>query len=106
MKIGDQAMSASKLRTYESSVAIITGGASGIGQAFGEELARRGTEVVLADRQIDLAEEVAAGIRVTGGKGKAVLVDVTDFAAVDRLIQETAAASGRLDYLFNNAGIV
>jgi NAD(P)-dependent dehydrogenase (short-subunit alcohol dehydrogenase family) len=47
------------LRTYHSAVAIVTGGASGIGRALGEALARRGARVVLADLQIDLAREVA-----------------------------------------------
>jgi NAD(P)-dependent dehydrogenase (short-subunit alcohol dehydrogenase family) len=95
-----------KLRTYRDAVAIITGGASGIGRALGEALAGHGAEVVLADRQAGLAEEVAAGIRATGGKARAAELDVTDFAAVDRLVRETAASRGRLDYLFNNAGIV
>ena len=50
------------LRTYENAVAIITGGASGIGKALGEELAARGCEVVLADLQLEMAEKVAAKI--------------------------------------------
>ena len=99
-------MSEPKLRTYEGAVAIITGGASGIGSALGEELARRGAAVVLADLQADLAAEVAAGIRAKGCKAQATRLDVTDFTALDRLVKETVAAGGRLDYLFNNAGIV
>ena len=50
------------IRTYEGGVAIITGGASGIGRALGEGLAERGATVILADRQVELAERVAAGI--------------------------------------------
>jgi NAD(P)-dependent dehydrogenase (short-subunit alcohol dehydrogenase family) len=95
----------SQLRTFDGAVVIITGGASGIGRALGEALGRRGAEVVLADRQIALAEQVAAGIRTAGGKARAAEVDVTDSAAVDRLVQETVGVHGRLDYLFNNAGI-
>jgi NAD(P)-dependent dehydrogenase (short-subunit alcohol dehydrogenase family) len=94
-----------KLRTYEGAVAVITGGASGIGRALGEALGLRGAEVVLADRQIDLAEQVAAGIREGGSMATAAEVDVTDFAAMTRLIQDTVSSHGRLDYLFNNAGI-
>lgn len=94
------------IRTYSGAVAVITGGASGIGQALGEELARRGAEVILADLQADLAEEVAAGIRAAGGEATAVGVDVTDFQAVKTLIEQAARTAGRLDYLFNNAGIV
>lgn len=93
------------LRIYTGAVAIITGGASGIGKALGEELARRGAVVVLADRQADVAEQVAAGIRAAGGQAAAVELDVTDFPAFQRVVHETVTAHGRLDYLFNNAGI-
>jgi len=93
------------LRTFSGAVAIITGGASGIGRALGEELARRGATVVLADLQIDLAVEVAARIRANGGKATAAELDVTQFEAVDQLVQSTVKTYDRLDYLFNNAGI-
>src|SRR5688500_2798872 len=95
----------STLRTYREAVAIITGGASGIGRAMGEELARRGAQVILADLQLDLAEEAVAGIRAKAGKAVAVVLDVSDFQAVRALIEEVAASAGRIDYLFNNAGI-
>ena len=60
----------------------------------------------MADLQIELAEEVASEIRVSGGKAKAVKTDVTDFPAMERIVQETVKRTGRLDYIFNNAGIV
>jgi len=94
------------LRVFHDATAIVTGGASGIGRAISEELAKRGCEVVLADLQIELAEEVASTIRASGGKATAVTVDVTDFPAMDKLVQATVTRTGRLDYLFNNAGIV
>jgi len=94
------------IRIFDGAAAIVTGGASGIGRALAEELARRGCEVVLADLQIELAEEVASEIRVSGGKAKAVKIDVTDFPAMEQLVQETVKRTGRLDYIFNNAGIV
>jgi NAD(P)-dependent dehydrogenase (short-subunit alcohol dehydrogenase family) len=94
-----------RLRTFNGAVAIITGGASGIGRALGEALARRGADVVLADRQAELAEEVAAAIRAGGGRANAADLDVADYAAVERLVRETVARTGRLDYLFNNAGV-
>jgi NAD(P)-dependent dehydrogenase (short-subunit alcohol dehydrogenase family) len=93
------------LRTFEGAVAVVTGGASGIGRALGEALARRGARVVLADLQLDLAQDVAAHIRETGGHATAAPLDVTDFAATNRLVQDTFRAEGRLDYVFNNAGI-
>lgn len=88
-----------------SKVAFITGGASGIGRALGEELATRGVEVVLADRQVDLAEQVASAIRQAGGKAIACELDVRNLAQFQRVVSETIARSGRIDYLFNNAGI-
>lgn len=94
-----------KLRIYEGATAIITGGASGIGRAIATELARRGVEVVVADLQIELAQEVAAGITARGGKAAAVKLDVTDYPAVERVVHDTFARTGRLDYIFNNAGI-
>src|SRR5207302_6737322 len=93
------------LRTFAGGIAIVTGGASGIGQALGEALARRGAAVVLADLQRERAKAVAADIRAKGGNASAAEIDVVDFAAMNRLIEETVAAHGRLDYLFNNAGI-
>ena len=93
------------LRIFDGAVAIMTGGASGIGRALSEALARRGACVVLADRQFALAQEVAAGIQARGGKASAVELDVTNFTAVDQFVRATAQAQGRLDYMFNNAGI-
>lgn len=95
----------SSLRTFDGAVAIVTGGGSGIGRALGEALCQRGAEVILADLQIDLAEEVAAKIRAGGGRATATALDVRDFGAMDRLVQETCTGRGRLDYFFNNAGI-
>jgi NAD(P)-dependent dehydrogenase (short-subunit alcohol dehydrogenase family) len=95
----------STLRIFAGGVAVVTGGASGIGQALGEALARRGAEVILADLQAERAARVAADIRAGGGRATAVEADVRDFAAVQRLVEGTAARHGRLDYLFNNAGI-
>jgi NAD(P)-dependent dehydrogenase (short-subunit alcohol dehydrogenase family) len=95
----------SGLRTFDGAVAIITGGASGIGRALGEALARRGADVVLADRQADLAQTVAGAIRANGGRATAAELDVTDFPATERLVRQTVDRHGRLDYVFNNAGI-
>jgi len=93
------------LRVFEGATAVITGGASGIGKALAGDLATRGCEVVLADRQVELGEAAAAAIREAGGKATAAEMDVTDFAGVQALMQETLARTGRLDFVFNNAGI-
>ena len=86
-------------------VAFITGGASGIGQALGFELAARGCEVVLADRQIELAREVEAKIRALGGRALGVELDVRDLGAFKRTVSDTVARAGSVDFFFNNAGI-
>jgi NAD(P)-dependent dehydrogenase (short-subunit alcohol dehydrogenase family) len=89
---------------FAGKIAIVTGGASGIGRALGNELVRRGARVVLADINGDSAGAAAAAI-APNGAASAATVDVTDAAAVERLVSSTVAAHGQLDYLFNNAGI-
>ena len=74
-----------ELRIYDGATAIITGGASEIGQAIAEELAKKGCEVVLADLQFELVQKVAAEIRAAGGKATAVKLDVTDNPRWSRL---------------------
>jgi NAD(P)-dependent dehydrogenase (short-subunit alcohol dehydrogenase family) len=95
----------SKIRSFRDAVAIVTGGASGIGAAIGRELAREGARVILADRQLDVASEVARSINASGGKAEAVELDVRDAIAFDAIVALTIERQGRLDYLFNNAGI-
>lgn len=89
---------------FTGRTAIVTGGASGIGRALAEGLVSRGARVVVADVNEALAREAAAAL---GGDGKAeaARVDVTDAEAVRRVVEETAGRHGKLDYLFNNAGI-
>jgi NAD(P)-dependent dehydrogenase (short-subunit alcohol dehydrogenase family) len=93
------------LRIYEGAVAIVTGGASGIGQALSEALARRGASVILADLQRERAHKVASAIQADGGQATTAEVDVCDFDAVNRLVEAIVNQHGRLDYIFNNAGI-
>jgi NAD(P)-dependent dehydrogenase (short-subunit alcohol dehydrogenase family) len=90
---------------WSGKVAVITGGASGIGAAIGKELARGGAHVVLADRQADLAEKVAASIRSSGGRATGVEVDVRSLGAMTALVDDTIRRLGAVDYFFNNAGI-
>ncbi len=90
---------------FTDKIAIITGAASGIGRALGVELSRRGAIAVMADVQTKMLEEVVESITQGGYKVKAVTLDVTDFEAVKALVSDTAAQYGRLDYIFNNAGI-
>jgi NAD(P)-dependent dehydrogenase (short-subunit alcohol dehydrogenase family) len=92
-----------EFRIYDGATAIITGGASGIGQAIAEELAKKGCEVVLADLQFELAQKVAAEIRTAGGKATAVKLNVTDHPAVEQVVRDTVVRTGRLDFMFNNS---
>lgn len=91
--------------SYRGKTAIITGGASGIGRAIAEQVAMRGGTVILADLNADLAEETAAAIRAGGGDARAARLDVRDLEAVSRLVRDTAEERGRLDFVFNNAGV-
>ena len=86
-------------------IAIVTGGGSGIGEAVSQELARRGATVVVADINSGDASRVAEAIGRSGGRAEARQVDVSSEDAVRQMVEETAASYGRLDYLFNNAGI-
>lgn len=94
------------LSFFSEKIAIITGAASGIGYALSRELARRGAVVVMADKNADLLFASVASIRGDGFHVVAEQLDVTDHAAVKKLVDDTVALHGRLDYLFNNAGIV
>ncbi|HET9210045.1 MAG TPA: SDR family oxidoreductase [Thermoanaerobaculia bacterium] len=90
---------------FQNAVAVVTGGASGLGKAICEELGRRGAFVVVTDVQEEGARAVAQGIVAAGGRASGAALDVRDAAAFERLLDETISTHGRLDYLFNNAGI-
>lgn len=79
-------------RYFQGAVAIITGGAPGIGRAMATELVCRGATVILADRQVELAREVAQQI----GNAETEELDVRDAAAVEALVQAVARRHGRL----------
>ncbi len=90
---------------FAGKIAIVTGGASGIGAALSRALGGGGAEVVVADRQAALAEVVAASIRSVGGRARSAELDVRELASMARVVSETVAQSGRVDLFFNNAGI-
>ncbi len=90
---------------FEGKVAVVTGGAGGIGRATCVRLAQEGARVVAVDLPgSDLAGAVAA-IEEAGGEGLAVPTDVTRFADHERYVAETVERFGGIDAFFNNAGI-
>ena len=86
-------------------VAIITGAGSGIGKAVVMELSRSGWSIVLAGRRIEALEEVQRQAESTGVGLKVIPTDITEPGSVDDLCSETVDTFGRIDLLFNNAGI-
>ncbi|OBF96541.1 short-chain dehydrogenase [Mycobacterium sp. 852014-52450_SCH5900713] len=86
-------------------VAFVTGGASGIGAALTTALVDGHAEVWIADRQIGPAREFAQRLNSGGGKAHAIELDVRDYPSFERAVAEAVQQSGRIDYLFNNAGI-
>lgn len=93
------------MNDFKDKIAIVTGGASGIGRELCIELGRRGAVVVVADIMQDGAQEVASTITTAGGQAVAALLDVSREQDVRKLIDETTREHGRLDYMFNNAGV-
>ncbi|VEG39172.1 short-chain alcohol dehydrogenase [Mycolicibacterium flavescens] len=89
--------------TFSGKQALVTGGGSGIGAALCRALVDAGAEVVCTDVDGDAAERTAAGL---GGRARAARLDVTDSATVQAAVDEVVNRAGRLDLMFNNAGIV
>jgi NAD(P)-dependent dehydrogenase (short-subunit alcohol dehydrogenase family) len=91
--------------SFTGKVAFVTGGASGIGAALATKLVDGGAEVWIADRQLDAARALAQRLSGGGAKARAIELDVRDYPAFERAVAEAVQRSGRIDYLFNNAGI-
>jgi NAD(P)-dependent dehydrogenase (short-subunit alcohol dehydrogenase family) len=86
-------------------VAVVTGGASGIGRAMGERFARDGMKVVLADVEQPALDATAAELQAEGLDVTGVVTDVSDFASVEALRDAALAAHGAVHLLCNNAGV-
>lgn len=84
----------------------VTGGGSGLGRAIALGLAEAGAAVVVSDINVTAAESVAAEIRAQGGRALALRTDVARKAEVDDLVRVTSEQLGRVDFAFNNAGML
>lgn len=89
----------------EGRVSVITGAAQGLGRAMAQALAQVGSHIVIADIDIEKAEESTAKMRKYGVDAIAVKTDVTDKAQVDKMTEEVMNHFGHIDILVNNAGI-
>lgn len=87
---------------FRGAVCAITGAASGIGLAVAKELLREGAVVVMADRDAKTLASAAGGL---GDRAEPADVDVTNREQVERMVGGAVSRHGRLDYLFNNAGV-
>jgi NAD(P)-dependent dehydrogenase (short-subunit alcohol dehydrogenase family) len=90
----------------QDKVTIITGGASGMGRVAARMFAAEGARVVVADVTEPAAQSVVDEVKAAGGEAIAVVADVSKEADAQRMVEETVAAFGRVDVLYNNAGIM
>jgi NADP-dependent 3-hydroxy acid dehydrogenase YdfG len=93
-------------RSFDGTVALVTGASSGIGEATARLLAQRGAAVAIVARRAERLETLAAEVESAGGRALAIEADVTDRGQAEAAVQHTAAEFGRLDVLVNNAGVM
>jgi NAD(P)-dependent dehydrogenase (short-subunit alcohol dehydrogenase family) len=94
------------MSVFRDKVAFVTGGGSGLGRALCEELADRGATTIVTDVNRAAAAEVADAITSRGSKSFAIELDVSSAAGMKESIDRVVGMYGRLDYVFNNAGII
>jgi 3-oxoacyl-[acyl-carrier protein] reductase len=86
-------------------VALVTGGAQGIGKAVALMLARHGADLIVADVNLEKAAETAKEVEASGRGAMAVNVDVTRLSDVEKMVESAVGRFGKIDILINNAGI-
>jgi NAD(P)-dependent dehydrogenase (short-subunit alcohol dehydrogenase family) len=91
--------------SLDGKIALVTGAGSGLGIEFAEAVAEAGGDVVCADVNLTSAEQTAARVEKYGRRALALAVDVSDERQVGAMVADTVRTFGRLDVLFNNAGV-
>ena len=91
--------------SLEGKVVIVTGGGTGLGREMVRHMARAGADIVVAARRPGPLEETCQEVRALGRRALAVPTDITDSAAVNRMVEGALQELGRIDVLINNAGI-
>ena len=94
------------MRRFEDKVVIVTGAGSGIGEASAIRFAAEGGAVGVCDINADGANAVVEQIRAAGGKAIPLVADVSDAAAVERMVADTVQEFGGLDVIHNNAALL
>jgi NAD(P)-dependent dehydrogenase (short-subunit alcohol dehydrogenase family) len=105
MAAGDQREGGMNLFDLTGKVAVITGSSKGIGRAIAEQMAAHGAKVVISSRKAESCEQVAAGIRSTGGAAVSIPCHIGDKAQLQNLVDKTRALWGRIDILVCNAAV-
>lgn len=93
------------MQEYKNKVAVITGGASGVGRAIGERLGREGVKLVLADIEGGALDKTVAELKAKGIDAIGHVTDVTKFESVQALAERSFQHYGAVHFLFNNAGV-
>ena len=94
------------MKRLDSKVAIVTGASQGIGKAIAIAFGNEGANVTATARTTSAIEAVCTEIESAGSEGLAVIADVEDESALQRIVEETLARFGRIDILVNNAAII
>ena len=90
---------------FRGQVAVVTGGARGIGKAIADALARKGVNLVIADISLEQAKDTAAELEKLGGKAMPVKLDVSKADEVTKIFEDISKEFGKINILINNAGI-